>query len=64
MCCEKCGKMFGLMAVAVGILFLLKDVGVWKFWNITVWTVVFILGGFECKNSGCCQTEKSEKKKK
>lgn len=31
--------------LAAGILFLLKDLGIWTFWNINWWTVLFVLMG-------------------
>ena len=34
-----------LLALIAGILFLLQDLGVWAFWNISWYTVAFILTG-------------------
>ena len=34
----------GLM-LAAGVLFLLRDLGIWNFWNLQWWTVLFILMG-------------------
>lgn len=50
MCCRpRCGCAWGLLLL--GVLFLLRDFGVWNFWNIQPWTVVFLLLGlcFLCK---------------
>ncbi len=33
------------LSVIVGVLFLLQDLGVWNFWNISWYTVGFILAG-------------------
>lgn len=71
MCC-KCKSTTGLIILAAGILFLLRDLGVWNFWNIQWWSIIFIVGGMiaMCKGSGCCsegecctKPEKKEKKK-
>ena len=39
--CRKCA----LLALIAGILFLLQDLGIWAFWNISWYTVGFILAG-------------------
>ena len=51
--CKKCNMMNGLLLLVVGILFLLKDLGQWTFWNISWWTIVFLLMGVGglCMNS-------------
>ncbi|MBW2978253.1 hypothetical protein KY331_05385 [Candidatus Woesearchaeota archaeon] len=47
--CPICGtglcKGLALIALIVGILFLLQDLGIWAFWNISWYTVGFILVG-------------------
>ena len=55
MCCEKCGKYFGLVLLVVGLFFLLRDFNVWNFWGIGAWTVLFILAGCAMMCRGCCK---------
>jgi len=43
--CEKCMKMGGVVFLVLGILFLLQNLGVWNFWNIQWYTVLFLLFG-------------------
>ena len=43
--CEKCISLIGVLFLIVGVLFLLKDIGVWNFWNLNWWTVGFLLFG-------------------
>ncbi len=38
-------KGFALVALIIGVLFLLQDLGIWAFWNISWYTVGFILVG-------------------
>jgi len=38
-------KGLALVALIAGILFLLQDLGIWAFWNISWYTVGFILTG-------------------
>ena len=45
MMCKKSGMLCGLSVLALGILFLLRDLGVWNFWNIQWWTALFLLVG-------------------
>lgn len=43
--CEKCAKMAGTLIFILGIIFLLQDLNVWNFWNISWYTSGFIIGG-------------------
>lgn len=43
--CNKCKKMSGWLVLIVGVLFLLRDTGVWGFWGIQWWTAAFLLFG-------------------
>ena len=59
----------GLLILVVGVLFLLRDLNVWNFWNIQGWSILFLLIG--CKmlhlakeGSSCCVPVKPEAKKK
>ena len=65
--CEKCSKIGSVVFLVLGVLFLLRDINVWDFWNIQWWTVLFILIGVVglCKSS-CkdCQSMMKEGKKK
>jgi membrane-bound ClpP family serine protease len=69
MCCKKCMGFFGMFVLIVGVLFLLRDLNVWHFWNIQGWTVVFLLAGLLMFfSSGChecnveCKTKEETKK--
>ena len=54
MLCDKCGKLAGVLVLALGIIFLLKDLGIWNFWNIQWWTALLLLGGLSMVTSKCC----------
>ena len=43
--CKKCMGVSGVLFLIFGILFLLQDLNVWNFWNISWFTVLFILMG-------------------
>jgi len=49
MVCERCQcphhYLAALVVLAVGILFLLKDLNVWNFWGINGWAALFMLVG-------------------
>ncbi|MFC1753885.1 hypothetical protein ACFL96_10940 [Thermoproteota archaeon] len=64
MCCEKCGKLAGILVLIVGIIYLLVDLGVWAFWGISLWTVLVILAGLALLGHHCCDSCKVSKKKK
>jgi hypothetical protein len=59
--CNKCKGTGGLLLLLAGILFLLVDLGIWSFWGIQWWTVLFILWGLGSfcmtKCSDCCGVE-------
>ncbi len=66
MVCTKCSKMSGVLILLVGVGFLLVDLKVWNFWNLSGWTVLFLLVGLlslgcaccpMCKSEGCCGSE-------
>ncbi len=68
--CKKCRKLCGVLFLVVGVLFLLKDLNVWTFWNIQWWSVLFLLIGFgsvamchcpECQ--ACMGMEKPSKRR-
>jgi len=42
--CKTCS----IVAVIVGILFLLQDLAIWDFWGISWYTVAFIMVGLYC----------------
>jgi len=64
MCCEKCKKLGGVLLLILGVLFLLRDVGVWNFWNIQWWTAAFLLLGLGTWGATCCPMCKAAAKKK
>ena len=64
-CCDKCMKMGGLIFLILGILFLLQDLAIWDFWNISWYTALFLLAGvmvFATCSCPTCQTVKKNKK--
>lgn len=66
MMCNKCSKISGVILLALGVLFLLRDLNLWNFFNIQWWTALFILlGVVSLACSGCkdCQNMKEGKKK-
>jgi hypothetical protein len=64
MCCEKCKKLGGALLLVFGILFLLRDLNVWNFWNIQAWTVLFIMAGLCAFGTCCCPMCQAEAKKR
>jgi len=52
--CAKCGKATGFILLVLGVLFLLRDLNVWNFWNVSGWSALFILGGIITWGSCCC----------
>ncbi|NQU78802.1 hypothetical protein HQ545_03445 [Candidatus Woesearchaeota archaeon] len=60
--CEKCMKIGGIIILVLGVLFLLRDVGVWNFWNIQWWTVVFLFFGLTHIGHSFCPECKKVKK--
>lgn len=65
--CNKCIKIGGAVFLALGILFLLRDLGVWGFWNIQWWTALLIavgVGHLASANCADCQAVRMGGKKK
>ncbi|MBS3102595.1 hypothetical protein J4458_04040 [Candidatus Woesearchaeota archaeon] len=52
--CKKCTSMCGVLLLALGVVFLLRDVGIWDFWNIQGWTALFLLVGVAALGSSKC----------
>ncbi|MFC1723807.1 hypothetical protein ACFL0V_06720 [Nanoarchaeota archaeon] len=70
MCCTKCGKGMAAVLLLLGILFILRDLGVWNFFNIQWWTALFLVAGFAMLGMHCCpecremcETKHGKKKK-
>ena len=53
--CSTCKKMSGWTWLVVGLLFLLQDRGVWGFFGLKWWTVLFLLVGLGAVASSCCK---------
>ena len=62
--CHKCMATTGILLLIIGILFLLVDVGVWAFWNLQWYTVVFLLFGLITLVSGSCKDCRAVRRKK
>lgn len=61
---HKC-KCFTITILVLGVLFLLQDLAVWSFWNISWYTAIFILVGLHtfCKcDDNCFPTDVKKKK--
>jgi len=43
--CKKCMMLTGVVVLVLGVLFLLQDLKVWSFWNISWYTALLIVGG-------------------
>jgi len=43
--CRKCSSISGWLLLIAGVLFLLKDIGVADWWNISWWSIVLLLAG-------------------
>ncbi len=43
--CPKCQKVSGVLLLLLGIVFLLRDLNMFAFWNIQWWSALFILMG-------------------
>ncbi|MCP3682578.1 MAG: hypothetical protein GY861_07810 [bacterium] len=62
---DACKKLTALVILLVGVLFLLKDLGVWDFWQINGWTVIFLVVGFAMlthPHGNCCVPGSKKKK--
>lgn len=55
MCCEKCGKMMGVLLLVIGLIYL-----IWDFWGVQWYTIVFLLAGLAMMCMGCCKCCKGE----
>jgi len=65
--CEKCRGLCGILILLLGIAFLLVDLGMWSFWNVSWYTAIFLvigLGSLASKSCPNCQAESTGKKKK
>jgi hypothetical protein len=68
--CNKCLTITAWIFIVLGILFLLRDLNIWNFWNIQWWTILFIIIGVTtCAHKSCekcsemCNMEPAKKKK-
>ena len=52
--CKKCQMVCGVLMLLAGLAFLLVDLGMWTFWNIQWWTVLFLLWGVGGIAMRCC----------
>ncbi|MBU0536201.1 MAG: hypothetical protein KJ922_01295 [Nanoarchaeota archaeon] len=61
--CWKCGKMWwGVLVLILGVLLLLRDIGIWTFWGIQPWTLIFLLFGLGASSTSICKCETKKKK--
>ena len=52
--CRKCMKMGGASLLVLGVLFLLQDLNIWDFWNISWWSALFVVMGIGSLGSANC----------
>ena len=52
--CDKCLKLGGVLFAVLGILFLLQDLEIWPFWNISWYTALFVVIGVAHLGSSTC----------
>ena len=60
-------KMGGATFLVLGIVFLLRDLNIWDFWNISWWTALFVVMGIaHLGSANCpdCKAMRGEGKKK
>ena len=65
--CKKCMTMGGALLAVLGAVFLLRDLGVWNFWNIQWYSALFLLMGVgKLGHSSCadCQAMMGNSKKR
>ena len=63
--CGKCTKVCGILLLALGIIFVLQDRGIWDFWGISWYTAVFLLVGIgHIGSSSCAECQATKKKGK
>jgi len=56
--------MSGALILVVGVLFLLRDLGIWNFWDVQWWTALFLLFGLgKLCGAGCPECKSMCKKK-
>ena len=60
--CKKCGMLAGALLLVLGVLFLLRDLGVWDFWNVQWWTALILFAGLaHLGTSNCPECQKLRK---
>ena len=64
MLCDKCGKLAGLLVLALGIIFLLQDLAIFSFWGIKWSTAVLILIGLSMLTAKMCPECRIDAKKR
>ena len=52
--CDKCLKIGGVLFAVLGLLFLLQDLGIWAFWNISWYSALFVVIGVAHLGSSTC----------
>ena len=55
--CNICWRIGGVIMGIAGILFLLQDLKVWDFWNLSWYTVLFIISALSCLGTSMCDAE-------
>jgi len=53
--CQKCSAITAGLLLLAGLLFLLADIGVWSFWNLSWYTVLFIIVGITSIGMSSCK---------
>jgi len=53
--CGKCSGVSAWLFLIFGVLFLLRDFGIWDVWGITAWSALFIIVGLAFWSGGHCK---------
>ncbi len=56
--CKKCQGVCAFVLLLLGVLFLLRDLGIWNFWNIQWYTALLLwlgLASFGMRTCADCQ---------
>ena len=61
--CKKCQGICGFVFLVLGVLFLLRDLNIWSFWNVQWWTALFIWLGVSALAMRACSDCQAMKRK-
>ena len=53
--CKKCRTITAVLFLALGVVYLLTDLGTVSFWKLNWWTSLFLVVGMTAVASGMCK---------